>query len=124
LPEDFGRRFVAEAFARRCIQAVANVGEIAVALRDRRLTSIENHFRARPLVLLNSAFLTGRLRIAKPSLRSCACLHVGPVGEFGATVEGDRAAAGWCRDWDTWISPSINGLDYRSLLRRTTENRL
>lgn len=82
--------FVAEAFAWRCVQAVADLGEIAVAERQ-WIDLSRKPFPGPSIGVLDSALLPRGLRIAKPCLRSDAGLQVRPVGELRATIEGDRA---------------------------------
>lgn len=74
LAEDFCRRFVAEAFAWRCVQAVADLGEIAVAERQ-WIDLSRKPFPGPSIGVLDSALLPRGLRIAKPCLRSDAGLQ-------------------------------------------------
>ncbi len=91
LAKDFGRCFVAEALARCCVQVIADIGQIAIG--DRQWIDLSRKpFPGAAVGVFDGAFLPRRLRIAEPCLGSDACLQVGPVGEFGTTVEGDRAA--------------------------------
>ena len=91
LPEHFSGCFVAEAFARCCVQSIADIREITVAERQ-WINLSRQPFPGPSVGVFDRTFLPGRLRIAEPCLRSDACLQVGPVGELGATIEGDRAA--------------------------------
>lgn len=123
LAEDFCRCFVAEAFAWRCVQ-VMQISARSRPLSDRGLTSLESHFLARPLVFSAVPFCQGDSGSQNHVRVPIACLQIGPVGEFGASIEGDRRRARWGRYCRIWIRPSITGLYRRSLLRRTTANRL
>lgn len=91
LPEHFSGCFVAETFARCCVQSIANICEIPVA--ERQWIDVSRQPFPGPSVgVFDRTFLPGRLRIAEPCLGSQACLQVGPVGEFGTAIEGDRTA--------------------------------
>jgi len=106
-----------------CVQAIADLDKIVVV--DRQWIDLSRKpFPSPTIGIFDRAFLPGRLWIAEPHLCPQAGLETGPIGELRASIEGDRAAARWGRDWSTWISPSVTGLDCRSLLRRKTAKRL
>lgn len=91
LPEDFGWRFVAKAFSRRGVQALADLLQLLIS-EGEGIDISREPFSDPPVRVFDSAFLLGRLRVAEPGLGPDPGLEIRPVSELGAAIEGDRAA--------------------------------
>lgn len=88
LAENFCRRSIAKAFARRCVEPAANFYQVRV--RDRQGINFSRKPLSHPAVgVLDGAFLPGRLWITEPCLRADTRLKVRPISELCSAVERD-----------------------------------
>lgn len=89
--EDFCGRVVAQAFARRCVEAVANRLQISICQR-RRFGRAGQVFSQSVIRVFHRAFLIRRLRVTKPSISTDPVLEALPGRELGAAIKGDGLA--------------------------------
>ena len=91
LSEDFCRCSVAQAFARRRIELIADLDEVGVG-HGQGIDFSRKPFPRSPVGVLDRTFLPRRLGITEPSLGADAGLQLRPVGELRTPVESYGAA--------------------------------
>ncbi len=90
LPEYFGGRFVAEAFAWCGVELSADFRQMLIS-EGEWIGFAGLPFSGSPVCVLNSAFLQRALRVTEPCLRAQPGLKIRSVGELRTAVERDRA---------------------------------
>lgn len=88
LAENFCRRSIAKAFARRCVEPAANFYQVRVCYRQ-GVDFSRKPFSHPAVGILDSAFLPRRLWITEPRLRTDARLKIRPVSKLCSAVERD-----------------------------------